>query len=177
MKNLPLILAAGAAFVFFNKKSSKKTSEVDKGKPKDKTYPSIFPTRKVMIDGYLNQLPLKFDLQLDIVPLYDMVDYMKWSENGTKGLYQDWLTQMLYIQVAVNEHLWDNESSELPLFLECGKKLAITKIDPPGFDFVTFDETPEQCFNRLLLGRTVWKDINDYVKDNLTSCPPGAKCE
>lgn len=178
MKNLPLILAAGAAIYLFNKKPvSKSTNGNGKDKPKEKVYPSIFPTRKVMIDGYLNQMPLSFTLALDIIPLYDMIDYNKWSKNGTEGLYQDWLTTMIYIQISIAEHLWDVESGELPLFLECGKKLIPKGLDPVSFDFVEFPETPEQCFNRLLLGRALWKDINDYIKDNLTMCPTGAKCE
>lgn len=179
MKNLPLILAAAAGVYFLNKPSAKKntTTQTDKNKDQKKEYPSIFPGRKIIIDQYLNTFPGKFDLDIDIVPLYDMVDYAKWSKNGTEGLYQDWLTHMIYIQIAIAEHLWDTDSADLYLFLECGKKLYPVSIDPPVYDFVTFEETPEQCFNRLLLSRTLWKDINDYIKDNLTSCPPGAKCE
>lgn len=178
MKNISLILAAAAGIYFFKKPSAKKntTQQVDKGKQK-KEYPSIFPGRKIIIDQYLNTFPGKFELALDIVPLYDMVDYAKWSKNGTVGLYQDWLTTMIYIQIAIAENLWDAYSGELYLFPECGKKISAIEIDPPKYDLIDFEETPEQCFNRLLLSRTVWKDINDYVKDNLTSCPPGAKCE
>lgn len=175
MKNLPLILVAGAAAFFLSKPKSKKTAVKDK--PKEKTYPTITATRKLIIDQNLNVVPLKFDLTVDIIPLYDAVDYMKWSKNGTVGLYQDWLTNMLYTQIAISENIWDAYTGELPLVLECGKKLVVTKLDPPSYDIEAFDESQDACFKRLLLGRTLWTDINNYVKDNLPSCPPGAKCE
>lgn len=177
--NLPLVLAAVAGAYFLTKKPAKKTTTppVDKDKQKEKVYLSIFPNRKILIDQYLHTPPAKFEFPFNIIPLYNMTEYVTWSDNATKGTYQEWLTTMIYIQIAITEHLWDADSGELPIFLECGKKLTLIKLDTTEYNFQEFEETQEQCFNRLHLGRTLWKDINDYVKDNLTTCPPGAKCE
>lgn len=178
-------LAAGAYFL--TKKKTSVTKETNKEKEQkdkeqeeiqeEKKYLSLMPSRKILIDQEILALPLKFDLEVNIPFFANFLDYSIWAKNNPKGLYQDWLTTMIYLQIATIEKRWDAETGELPLLLECGKKLDILEIGPPPvYDVVIFPETPEECNERLLQGRVLWLDINGYVKENMTQCPQGAFC-
>jgi hypothetical protein len=184
MNKALLLGGLGAAFLFLNKKPTKNI-EI-KQEPKDKPevqekeikqYLSLFPSRRTIIDQELNKLPLSFVLNLNIPPLLPSLDYSLWSKNGTTGLYQDWLTTMLYIQIAVVENKWDAFDGQLPLMLECGKRLTVIQLDPPVYDIEQFQETAADCDKRLLQGRVLWYDIRKYVADMLKACPQGAKCQ
>ncbi len=183
-KSLLLIAALGAGAYFFTKKkpvplTNKEKEQKDKEQEEvkeEKKYLSLMPSRKTFIDQEILALPLKFDLEVHIPFFVNFLDYAIWAKNNPKGLYQDWLTTMIYIQIAVLEQRWDIFTGELPLLLECGKKLDITQIDPPVYDVKNFPETPQECDQRLLQGRVLWLDINAYIKDNMTQCPLGAFC-
>ena len=182
MNKALLIGGLGAALLYFNKKPSKQTNqekEQSKGNAeiKEKVYLSLFPTRKTLIDTELGNLPISFVLNLNIPPLLPNLDYNMWSKQGTVGLYQDWLTTMLYIQIALAENKWDAFDGQLPLLLECGKRLTVTQLDPPIYDIELFQETASDCDKRLLQGRVLWNDIRKYVADQLKACPQGGKCE
>lgn len=185
MENPLLIIAGLAAGAYFltkkktpvatNKQKEEKEKEQEEIK-EEKKYLSLMPSRKTLIDQELIALPLKFDLEVNIPFFVNFLDYNIWMKNNPKGLYQDWLTTMIYIQIAVLEQRWDIFTGELPLLLECGKKLDITQIDPPVYDVKIFPETPDECNQRLLQGRVLWLDINGYVKAEMTMCPQGAFC-
>jgi len=184
-KSLLLIAALGAGAYFFTKKkptplTNKEKEQKDqeqKEVQEEKKYLSLMPSRKVLIDQEILALPTKFDLEVNIPFFANFLDYSIWAKNNPKGLYQDWLTTMIYVQIATIEKRWDAETGELPLLLECGKKLDILEIGPPPvYDVVIFPETPDECKERLLQGRVLWLDINGYVKENMTQCPQGAIC-
>jgi hypothetical protein len=187
MENSLLVIAGLGigAYLLTKKKPStiKETKEQKEQKDKEKEeiqeekkYLSLMPSRKILIDQEILALPTKFDLEVNIPFFTNFLDYSIWAKNNPKGLYQDWLTTMIYIQIAVIEKRWDAETGELPLLLECGKKIDILQLDPPIYDVKVFPETPEQCNERLLQGRVLWLDINGYVKENMTQCPQGAFC-
>ena len=174
-----LLIGGGVmAYLLMGKKaktsSSKTNKEIEKVK---KNYPSIVGNRKAAIDKELFEMPVMFDLPVNVKSLIPIMDYAIWSNKGTTGTYQEWLAYMLYIQTAINEKEWDAESGKFPLYLECGKKLEIVSLDPPVYDLVDFEETKEECDARLLGARALLTDIGNYVKDTLPACPPGAKCE
>lgn len=189
MENPLLIIAGlgiGAYFLTRKKTASTIPATKEQKEEKDKEqeeikeekkYLSLMPSRKILIDQEILALPTKFDLEVNI-PFFEenFLDYTIWSKNNPKGLYQDWLTTMIYIQIAVIEKRWDAETEELPLLLECGKKIDILQLDPPMYGVKVFPETKEQCDQRLLQGRVLWLDINAYLKDNMTQCAEGAFC-
>jgi hypothetical protein len=159
-----------------SKKEQEQKDKEDEEVKEEKKYLSLMPSRKTFIDQELLALPLKFDLDVNIPFFASLLDYSIWFKNNPKGLYQDWLTTMIYIQLAILEKRWDAETGELPLLLEPGKKLEIFQLDPPSYEIKVFPETPQQADQRLLQGRVLWLDINGYVKENMTQCPQGAFC-
>jgi hypothetical protein len=169
-----LLLGGGLAAYFL---MGKKDSEIIVVK---KVYPSIVGNRKAAIDKELFEMPVMFNLPINVKALIPSMDYTTWSNKGT-GTYQEWLAYMLYIQTAINENKWDlgdsEKQAEFPLYFECGKRLEIISTEPPVYDLVDFEETEEECDARLLGARALLTDIAEYVKDNLPTCPPGAKCE
>jgi hypothetical protein len=175
-----LLLGGGLAAYFLMGKKSKTSTKADSnlkvGEIK-KTYPMITGTRKAVIDAELAESPVMFDLPVNVTSLIPNMDYTTWSNKGTTGTYQEWLAYMLYIQTAINEKEWDAETGRFPLYLECGKKLEVVSIDPAVYGLVEFEETKEECDERLLGARALLGDIGRYVKDLLPRCPQGAKCE
>jgi hypothetical protein len=173
-----LLLGGGLAAYFLMSKKSKPSTKTDlKTVEVKKVYPMIVGTRKAMIDKELAEMPVMFDLPINVLALMPNMDYATWSNKGTTGTYQEWLAYMLYIQTAINEKEWDAETGRFPLYLECGKKLEVVSIDPPVYGLVEFKETKEECDERLLGARALLGDIGRYVKDLLPTCPQGAKCE
>lgn len=173
-----LLLGGGLAAYFLMGKKSKTSIKTNlKVGELKKTYPMIMGTRKAAIDKELAEMPVMFDLPVNVKALIPNMDYNVWSNKGTTGTYQEWLAYMLYIQTAINEKEWDAETGTFPLYLECGKKLEVVSLDPPVYDLVDFEETKEECDKRLLGARALLIDIAKYVGDNLPTCPPGAKCE
>ena len=185
-KSVLLIGALGFGAYFLTKKKvtipatkeQKEQKEKEKEEIKEeKKYLTLTPSRIILIDQELIASPLKFELDVQIPAFANFLDYKIWAENNPKGIYQDWLTSMLYMQIVILEKRWDAETGELPLLLECGKKVDIAQLGPPPvYDIVVFPETPQECEQRLHQGRVLWLDINAYVKDEMTMCPQGAFC-
>lgn len=185
-KSLLLFATLGFGAWYFNQKKTPTTSK-PKDQPKEdpkpqedkptKEYLSLFPSRKVIIDQEMFSLPTAFTIGEKIPALGSSLSYQLWFVNNPKGLYQDWLTTMLYIQIALLEKRWDAYTGELPLLLEPNKRLDIIKLEePPIYGPIVFLETPAECDARLLQGHVLWSDINAYIKDNLNACPQGAFC-
>jgi len=174
-----LLLGGGLAayFLMGGKSKTVTTAKKDLKLEGKKVYSLITGNRKTAIDKELFEMPVMFDLPVNVLKLVPNMDYNVWSNKGTTGTYQEWLAYMLYIQTAINEKRWDAETGEFPLYLECGKKLEVVSLDPPVYDLVDFEETKEECDERLLGARTFLAQIGDYVKATLPACPPGAKCE
>ncbi len=181
--NKGLIIIGGlGAYFFLNKKSAPVTITKDKKEIKigeviiKKEYPMLIGNRKIIIDEELSKMPLSFVLSFDIPALMESMSYLIWSNQGKEGIYQDWISIMLYIQIAISEERWDRNDGYLPLILECGKKLT-PELDTNTFVLINFKETKDQCDIRLFEARKLLSDISNYVRDTLPSCPPGAKCE
>lgn len=151
--------------------------------PDSPTYPNLTIGRMGLINQYLDSPQLQIDpaitpdIYMDMVD-HNLLDYTKWYAANPNGLYQDWLTTMMYWQIALREGKWDIGTNELPLLFECAKGYQLAELDQqnPTYKLVTFAETPEQCNKRLAKGKALWLDINNYIHDMIKVCPDGAYC-